>query len=116
MPFHNAPRCTHVRITGDLCKSPALRGKTFCYFHERLPRGEASLRGSRFAPRFILDTPESIQYATTEIMNRIVLGTLEHKTASLLLRALNLADRNCHGRSSKRAPGGRSQPDNCHIP
>ena len=94
MPFHNAPRCTHIKVTGHPCKSPALRGKNFCYFHERVLRGVASPINPRIAPTFILEDHESIQCALMEIMNMIVLGRIEHKPATLLLRALNIAERN----------------------
>ena len=94
MPLQSAPRCTYIRVTGHACKSPALKGKNFCYFHERVIRGVAMPIDSRIDPMFILDSRESIQYAIMEIMNAIATGTMEHKTASLLLRALNIAERN----------------------
>jgi hypothetical protein len=104
MAFHTAPRCTHIKITGHPCKSPALRGKNFCYFHERVIRGVATPCASRLDSMFILEGPESIQYAIMEIMNSLVLGRLEHKTASLLLRALNIAERNSRRARFHRRP------------
>jgi hypothetical protein len=94
MTMQSAPRCTYIRVTGHACKSPALKEKNFCYFHERVIRGVAMPIGSRIDPMFILESRESIQYAIMEIMNAIDTGTMEHKTASLLLRALNIAERN----------------------
>ena len=92
MPLQSAPRCTYIRVTGHACKSPALKGKNFCYLHERVIRGVAMPIDSRIDPMFILDSRESIQYAIMEIMNAI--ATMEHKAASPLLRALNIAERN----------------------
>ena len=94
MNLQSAPRCTYIRVTGHACQSPALKGKNFCYFHERVVRGVATPIASRISPTFILENRESIQYALMEIMNSIANGTLDHKTASLLLRALNIAERN----------------------
>ena len=94
MPLQSAPRCTYIRVTGHACKSPALKGKNFCYLHERVIRGVAMPIDSRIDPMFVLEDRESIQYAIMEIMNSIANGTIEHKTASLLLRALNIAERN----------------------
>ena len=94
MNLQSAPRCTYIRVTGHACQSPALKVKNFCYFHERVVRGVATPIASRISPTFILENRESIQYALMEIMNSIANGTLDHKTASLLLRALNIAERN----------------------
>ena len=30
--------CTHIKVTGVRCGSPALRGEQFCYFHQRMLR------------------------------------------------------------------------------
>ena len=55
MPIHpNVKVCTHLKVTGVRCGSPALRGEQFCYFHERMTRGvqvppNARLHPVRFA-------------------------------------------------------------------
>jgi hypothetical protein len=55
MPLHpNVKVCTHLKVTGVRCGSPALRGEQFCYFHERMTRGvqvppNARLHPVRFA-------------------------------------------------------------------
>src|SRR5205807_599927 len=68
MPLEHAPRCTHTKITGHLCKSPALKGKNFCYFHQRVYRHVAIPYDSTIEPQFILDNEESIQYAIMETL------------------------------------------------
>jgi hypothetical protein len=35
-------RCTHIKVTGHRCGSPALRGEHFCYFHARMIKGVRS--------------------------------------------------------------------------
>jgi hypothetical protein len=48
----NVRHCTHIKVTGQQCGSPALRGEFFCYFHTRVTllrrdgQGRASLRKS----------------------------------------------------------------------
>jgi hypothetical protein len=93
--LEHAPRCTHTKITGHLCKSPALKGKNFCYFHQRVYRHVPIPYGSTIEPQFILDNEESIQYAIMETLSAIVRGTMDHKTATLVLRGLNIAVKNC---------------------
>src|SRR6266700_2168376 len=34
----NPKSCTHIKVTGVRCGSPALRGEQFCYFHQRMLR------------------------------------------------------------------------------
>jgi hypothetical protein len=35
----NVRHCTHIKVTGQQCGSPALRGEFFCYFHTRVIKG-----------------------------------------------------------------------------
>ena len=40
MPLNKNIRvCTHIKVNGVPCGSPALRGEIFCYFHQRMIRG-----------------------------------------------------------------------------
>src|SRR6478752_7275867 len=95
--LEHAPRCTFIKITGHPCQSPALKTKNFCYFHERVTRRVAIPYQTTIEPQFILDNEESIQYAIMETLTAIVRGTMDHKTATLVLRGLNIAVRNCRG-------------------
>jgi hypothetical protein len=97
--LEDAPRCTFIKITGHPCQSPALKNKNFCYFHERATRRVAIPYETTIEPQFILDNQESIQYAIMETLTAIVRGTMDHKTASLVLRGLNIAVRNCRGKN-----------------
>ena len=96
MPLEHAPRCTYIKITGHPCQSPALKGKNFCYFHQRVHRHVALPYQSNLEPQFVLDNEESIQYALMETLTAIVRGTMDHKTAALVLRGLSIAVKNCH--------------------
>jgi hypothetical protein len=37
----NDRACTHIKVTGVRCNSPALHGEQFCYFHQNAHRGVA---------------------------------------------------------------------------
>jgi len=38
-PHPNVRNCTHIKVTGQRCGSPALRREFFCYFHTRVIKG-----------------------------------------------------------------------------
>jgi hypothetical protein len=80
--------CTHIKVNGVRCGSPALRNEDFCYFHYRM------LCKSRINPVALLENEESIQVAVMEMVNSLLCGTIELKRGELILRALNTAVRN----------------------
>jgi len=86
--------CTHVKVTGHPCGSPALRGERFCYFHQRMIRGVRTPPKSRIHPIALIENEEGIQVALMETINAIVRNTIDLPRANLILRALNIAVRN----------------------
>jgi hypothetical protein len=86
--------CTHIKVTGVRCGSPALRGEHFCYFHQRMVRGVRTPPQSRIHPIALLENEESIQASLMEVVNALVRNTVDTKRAELILRALNAAIRN----------------------
>ena len=92
-PMANFKTCTHIKVTGVRCGSPALRGEQFCYFHQRMTN---TVRGphTRLHHVALLESPEAIQASVMEIMNVLIRDTMELKRAELILRALNTAVRN----------------------
>src|ERR1700722_17592748 len=101
-------RCQHLKINGTQCGSPALRRHRFCYFHKRFQDERIQLsadRARRGVATFelpILEDANSIQIALMQVMRLLVSGQLDHKTASLLLYALQTASTNL--RLTKFAP------------
>ena len=89
----SAKSCTHIKVSGVRCGSPALRGEQFCYFHQRMLR-TVRYPASRIRHAALLEDEESIQVALMETINALLLGTIEIKRAELILRALNTAVRN----------------------
>jgi hypothetical protein len=86
--------CTHIKVTGAPCGSPALRGEEFCYFHQRMLRTVKGPPESRIHHAALLEDEESIQASLMEVVNALLRGTIELKRAELVLRALNTAVRN----------------------
>jgi hypothetical protein len=90
----NVRICTHIKVNGHRCGSPALRGEVFCYFHQRMFRGVQTPPTSRLHPVALIEDSESIQASLMEIMNAVVRNTIDPQRAQLLLRALHIAMRN----------------------
>lgn len=93
-------RCQHLKINGTQCGSPALRRNRFCFFHKRFQDQQIKLtadRARRGVATFILPVLEdanSIQVALMQVMRLLVSQQIDHKTASLLLYALQTASTN----------------------
>src|SRR5579872_674913 len=90
----NPKSCTHIKVTGVRCKSPALRGEQFCYFHQQAHRGVRRPPRSRLDPVALIESPESIQSSLMEVINGLIRNTLDAKRAELILRALHIAVKN----------------------
>ncbi|MGA2745970.1 MAG: hypothetical protein ABSE44_14835 [Candidatus Sulfotelmatobacter sp.] len=89
----NVKTCTHIKVTGVRCGSPALRGEQFCYFHQRMLR-TVTVPRSRLHPVAMLENEEAIQASIMEVVNALIRGTIELRRGELILRALNAAVRN----------------------
>jgi hypothetical protein len=80
--------CTHIKVNGVRCGSPALRYEDYCYFHYRM------LCKSRITHVALLENEEAIQVSVMEMVNSLLCGTIDLKRGELILRALNTAVRN----------------------
>ena len=57
MPVNPAVKtCTHIKVTGHPCDSPALRGEKFCYFHQRMIHGVPTPSKARIHPMALMKT------------------------------------------------------------
>jgi hypothetical protein len=93
-------RCQHLKVNGTQCESPALRRQRFCFFHKRFQDERIKLAGrsrSRAPVTFtipVLEDANSIQVSLMQVMRLLVSQQMDHKTASLLLYALQTASTN----------------------
>jgi hypothetical protein len=93
-------RCQHIKINGTQCGSPALRRNRFCFFHKRFQDERIKLsadrarRGTAIFILPVLEDANSIQVALMQIMRLLLSQQIDHKTASLLLYALQTASSN----------------------
>ena len=95
MPVHPSVKvCTHIKVTGVRCGSPALRGEQFCYFHQRMMRGVPTPPNARVLPIALLESEESIQASLMEVINALARNTIDLRRAELILRALYIAVKN----------------------
>jgi hypothetical protein len=90
-------RCQHIKINGTQCGSPALRDSKCCYYHIRYhwPELEALQNNNEWRkPLPTLEDANSIQVSLAHVMERLVMQEIDHKTAALLLYALQTASMN----------------------
>ncbi len=103
--------CTHIKVTGVRCGSPALRGEQFCYFHQRMIRGVKTPPGSRLHPIALIENEEAIQASLMEVINALARNTIDLRRADLILKALYIAVKN-----SRRARFESASNQVTHIP
>jgi hypothetical protein len=95
MPHHpNVQVCTHIKVTGVRCGSPALRGELFCYFHQRMMRGVQMPNNARLHPVALIENEEAIQASLMEVINAVARNTIDLRRADLILKALHIAVKN----------------------
>ena len=85
---NEARRCNHLKSNGKPCRAPALGNRLFCVFHGRALETQDS-------PRIkvaVLEDRQSLQITVKQIMEQIVSGGIEPQNASLLLRAVQIAN------------------------
>jgi hypothetical protein len=93
------PLCHHIKTNGVQCHSPSLRDGSYCYFHDRhhnfrIRKAPATRRREYNIPLHLLDSPESIQFALSQVINALALGDISCDRASALLYGIQLASSN----------------------
>lgn len=85
--------CRHILPRGTKCKSPALRGKVYCYFHDRLQRFAQDGQRDASEPLLLpsIEDARGIQMAISQILAALGSGRLESRKAGLYLYGLQLA-------------------------
>jgi hypothetical protein len=90
----NVRHCTHIKVTGQQCGSPALRGEFFCYFHTRVIKGVQQRVDMQLHSMALLEDCESIQLSIMHVVDGLIKGTLDPTRARLIIQALRIAARN----------------------
>ncbi len=98
MGLENVPRCQHVKMNGTQCGSPALRRRRHCFFHDRVRSERAKIAAQASAQRRfdlpLLEDANSVQVALMKVIQMLGCGQMDHKTAGLILYALQTASVN----------------------
>ena len=98
MGLENVNRCQHVKMNGTQCGSPALRRRRLCFFHVRCQEQRTRIVENQFKQaRFVvpvLEDANAVQMALMQVMELLGNGQMEHKTAALMLYALQTASCN----------------------
>ncbi len=82
---HAAPRCNYLKMNGNRCGAPALRGRRLCYFHLR------ALRPRRDYRLPVIDDAASMQYAIMQVLRALEDKHYDTKTCAIMLYGLQLA-------------------------
>jgi hypothetical protein len=86
----NIPQCDHIRITGQRCGSPCVRGKNYCYFHDYARELNTGRRVGALLP----EDAFSIQAGILRVINMLEDMAPSPKTCALMLYALQTASAN----------------------
>jgi len=84
--------CRHMMPSGLRCKSPALKGKWFCYFHAPLHTADTPKRRAKNSLRLpSLEDQQGIQIALMQILDGLASPSFADKRAGLYLYGLQIA-------------------------
>ena len=84
--------CRHIKTNGLRCKSPALKGANFCYYHSKL-HSIGKEQYEKFSPMRlpVLEDPAAIQLSLARITDALISGRIDPKKAGQLLYSLQIA-------------------------
>jgi hypothetical protein len=92
-------RCQQIKVNGTQCASPALRRQKFCYFHKQYREKRLEINSNIQRERWkitlpMLEDANSIQMGLLQVMRLLVTQQIDHRTAGLMLYALQTASAN----------------------
>lgn len=90
------PQCEHFKTNGVRCGSPALRNRSFCFFHQRAfdlrqLRRERPGSGLHLP---LLEDANAIQIAVQDVVHAVAEDRLDPRRAGSILYGLNTASSN----------------------
>ena len=83
---NEAQRCEHLKLDGDRCGSPALRGRDYCFFHDQIYM--------QFDALPVIEDQRSLQVAYLRLAQQVHASTISLGQAKLLLQILQSAGKN----------------------
>jgi hypothetical protein len=94
--------CQHIKVNGTRCASPALRDEKHCYYHTEWRRKSAKVNlkvkvegeKRRTITLPSLEDANSVHVALAEMLRLLATDQIDHRTAALMLYALQLASSN----------------------
>jgi hypothetical protein len=92
--------CNHITENGSYCRSAALKGRNYCYFHVRLRARQLAMeqaKSQKLPWRLNLPPLEdmpAVQSALMQVMEALAAGCIDERRASLLLYGLQQAATN----------------------
>jgi len=87
--------CRHVHPNGRTCKSPAMRGCLFCYFHARLHGPAIELPP--------LDNAAGICESSARVIRALASSRIDEGRAKILLYGLQIVAQTLNSRNSSSA-------------
>jgi hypothetical protein len=83
--------CGRTKPGGGKCKSPALRGKSFCYYHDpRRQRRARAVKVRYFLELTMLETEGAVRAAISETVQCLARNEIDTRHGGRLLYALQL--------------------------
>ena len=83
--------CRHIMSSGLHCKSPAMRGSAFCYFHGRAPRPARPARTLESNIEIpLVNSPRQIVGAINRIMQALAANRISSRRAAILLQGVQM--------------------------
>jgi hypothetical protein len=83
MPIPKVPLCQHPMDETRHCGSPAMRGKRYCYYHQRQYEQSARISGQRARQPWFdsvaLDDRKAIQKTLWKVMQQLVSGEIGYR-------------------------------------
>jgi hypothetical protein len=94
--------CRHILTSGHKCKSPALRGQHFCYFHAA-DRRYATTSTAIVDPLLIptIEDTAGVQIAINQVFRGLALRRLDRRQAGVYFYGLQIAARLAHKSDQK---------------
>lgn len=83
---NEAKRCVHMKASGIQCGSPAVGGKSYCFFHQMIHNGHQDLP--------TIEDQRSMQIAYLDLARRVMTMTIPVQYGKLLLQVLQSVSKN----------------------